>query len=163
MESFEQLANQYQPMIHKMIKTLNIYKNVNEFYQTGLIALWDAQKSFNGDKGTFSNYAYSTIRGRMMQELSKNRLHSERFVCPEDEYWELVEDPHDSQSLEEDFLQTYGQNLTEKETKWLVMACFNGLSIKEIAEIENVTISAVKLWRTNARKKLREQLSLFEK
>jgi DNA-directed RNA polymerase len=162
MESFEQLANQYQPMIHKIINSLNIYKNVDEFYQTGLIALWEAQKSFNEDKGKFSGYVYAYIKGRMMQALSKNHLHSERFVYPEDEYWEMVEDPHDRLSLEEDFLEAYGQTLTEKETKWLAMACFRGLSVKEIAEIENVSLSTVKLWRTNARKKLREQIGLSE-
>jgi DNA-directed RNA polymerase len=159
MESFEQLANQYQPMIHKIINSLNLYKNVDQFYQTGLIALWEAQKSFNGDKGKFSSYAYSFIKGRMMQELSRKRLHSERFVYPEDKYWEMVENPQDRLSLEDDFLETYGQTLTEKETKWLAMACFRGLSAKEIAERENVSLSTVKLWRTNARKKLREQLS----
>jgi DNA-directed RNA polymerase len=168
MESFEQLANQYQPMIHKIINSLNIYKNVDQFFQIGLIALWDAQKAFCEEKGKFSGYAYSRIRGEIMHELTRDNLQSERFVYPKAEYWEMLVDPQDSLSLEEDFLQTYGQNLTEKETKWLVMACFIGLSAKEIAESENVSLSTVKLWRTNARKKLREQLShsgnsLFEK
>lgn len=162
MESFEQLATQYQPMIHKIIHSLNIYKNVDEFYQTGLIALWDAQIAFNEEKGNFTSFAYSSIRGRIMAELSKNNLQSKRFVHPEDKYWEMVEDPHDRLSLEVEFLEAYGQTLTEKETKWLTMACFRGLSAKEIAQIENVSLSTVKLWRTNARKKLREQLSQSE-
>lgn len=158
MESFEQLADQYQPMIHKIIRSLNIYKNLDEFYQISLIALWDAQKNYNDEKGSFTSFAYSYIKGRLISEMKKANKQAERFVSPDDEYWETAADPQEFFSFEKDFLQTYGQTLSEKETKWLIMACFIGLSIKEIAENENVTISAVKQWRSSARRKLREQI-----
>ena len=158
MESFEQLAHQYQPMIHKIIRSLNIYKSVDEFYQIGLIALWDAQKCFNEEKGSFTSFAYTSIKGRILNEMAKDKTYAARTVCPEEEYWEMAADPHGDLSFEEEFLRTYGQSLTEKETKWLIKACFTGLSVKEIAESENVSVSAVKQWRTSARKKLREQL-----
>ena len=37
-------------------------------------------------------------------------------------------------------------------------SCVNGLSVKEIAESENVSVSTVKSWRSGARNKLRDQL-----
>jgi RNA polymerase sigma factor (sigma-70 family) len=156
MESFEQLANQYQPMIHKIINSLNIYKNIDEFYQTGLIALWEAQTSFKEEKGGFSSFAYSTIKGRILNQLTMEKKQEERMVYPEEAYWEMVED-HPTDLISE-LIMTYGKNLSEKETKWLIKACFNGLSIKEIAKSEHVSISAVKNWRSDARNKLREQL-----
>lgn len=90
--------------------------------------------------------------------MAKVNKQSERFVYPEEEYWELAADEHDDLSFETEFLQTYGQTLTEKERKWLVMACFTGLSVKEITASENVSLSAVKQWRSSARRKLQEQL-----
>lgn len=162
MESFEQIANQYQPMIHKIIHSLHVYKNIDEFYQIGLIALWDAYKSFNEEKGKFCNFAYSWIRGKILSEMAKDHKLSERFVYPEEEYWELAADRYDDKFLEKEFLQTYGQTLSKKETKWLIMACFTGLSVKEIAESENVSVSAVKQWRASARRKLLEQLHTMD-
>ena len=156
MESFEQLAVQYQPMIHKIINSLNVYKNIDEFYQTGLIALWEAQKSFNEEKGSFSSFAYSTIKGKILNQLTMEKKQEERMVYPEEAYWEMVEDqPTD---LTSELMITFGKNLSEKETKWLIKACVNGLSVKEIAESEHVSVSAVKNWRSDARNKLREQL-----
>jgi RNA polymerase sigma factor (sigma-70 family) len=60
-ESFDQLVVQYQPMIHKIIKPLHM----DEFYQTGLIGLWEAAHAFDVRKGSFSNYAYTCIKGKM--------------------------------------------------------------------------------------------------
>jgi RNA polymerase sigma factor (sigma-70 family) len=156
MESFEQLAVQYQPMIHKIINSLNIYKNIDEFYQTGLIALWEAQTSFKEEKGGFSSFAYSTIKGRILNQLTMEKKQEERMVYPEETYWDMVED-HPTDLISE-FIMGYGKNLSEKETKWLIKACVNGLSIKEIAKSENVSVSAVKNWRSGARNKLRKDV-----
>ncbi|WP_374934005.1 sigma factor [Neobacillus driksii] len=63
MESFDELVVQYQPMIHKIIQSLHIYKDEDEFCQTGLIGLWEAAQSFDERKGCFSNYAYTYMKG----------------------------------------------------------------------------------------------------
>jgi DNA-directed RNA polymerase len=159
MEDFTSLADQYQPMIHKIIHSLHIYKNHDEFYQIGLIALWNAQNNYYEEKGNFSSFAYTWVKGKMISEMAKDRKHSERYIYPEEEFWKIAIDEAEVTNLEEEFLQTYGESLSEKEKKWLIMACFTGLSLKEIAEREHVTISAVKQWGTNARKKLREQMN----
>ncbi|MFB3163846.1 sigma factor [Neobacillus sp. 179-J 1A1 HS] len=62
-ESFDELVVQYQPMIHKIIQSLHIYKDEDEFCQTGLIGLWEAAQSFDERKGCFSNYAYTYMKG----------------------------------------------------------------------------------------------------
>ncbi|MDP4171531.1 MAG: sigma factor, partial [Bacillota bacterium] len=63
MESFEELSEQYTPMIHKIMNTLHIFKNKEEFYQLGLIALWEANERFDPQKGSFTTFAYSYIKG----------------------------------------------------------------------------------------------------
>jgi RNA polymerase sigma factor (sigma-70 family) len=155
-ESFEQLVEQYQPMIHKIIQSLHIYRNEDEFYQTGLIALWEAKQSFNESKGSFSNYAYAFIKGKMLTQMTRNNQHQERHVFPEAEFWECIEDQESSSFLEKETILSYCDCLTKKEAKW-VLAFVEQLTNMEIAKKENVSISAVKQWKSGAIRKLREK------
>jgi DNA-directed RNA polymerase len=161
MEPFEQLASQYQPMIHKIIRSLHIYKNIDEFYQIGLIALWEAQKKFHAEKGSFPPFAYSLIRGKILHQLIKDRKQEEKIMLPEETYWEVVAAQPRELISEQEFLQTYGKNLTKIETKWLIDACFSGYSLQEIAASEHISVSAVKQWAVSARKKLRKQRQMM--
>ena len=74
----------------------------------------------------------------------------------------MIRNTGDVLPLEEEFLLTYGNTLSEKEADWLIKACFTGLSIKEIAESEGVSESAVKQRRMSARKKLLKQIKTID-
>lgn len=161
MESFDELAAQYQPMIHKIIQTLHIYRNEDEFYQTGLIALWEASQSFNEGKGSFSNYAYSYIKGKLLTQMSRNNQHQEKQVLPEKEFWECIEDQGSSLFLENETILSYCDGLTKKEANWVIASFIEQLTNKEIAERENVSISAVKQWKSGALKKMKERTANY--
>ncbi|MDF2036636.1 sigma-70 family RNA polymerase sigma factor [Cytobacillus oceanisediminis] len=156
MESFEQLAAQYEPMIHKIMHSLNIYKNKEEFYQLGLITLWQAWQNHDAEKGTLLSYAYSMIKGKIMQELTTQHKQSQQYSYPNDEFWELIEDPSPfpSTDLAHELLKRCGL-LSANQMKWLQYTLYDQLSVKEIAEKEQVTPSAVKNWRHGAREKLK--------
>ncbi|MEG9295843.1 sigma-70 family RNA polymerase sigma factor [Mangrovibacillus sp. Mu-81] len=157
MESFDSVYKQYEGMIHKIIRSLNIYKNKEEFYQTGLIALWEAHENFDPVKGTFPPYAYSYIRGRILSALTRDSRTEERTVFPsKEEFWELIEDDHPIEALTRELLLSYCDELTENQTKWVVYTSLHMLTISEISDLENVSISAVKKWRKGAREKLRD-------
>jgi RNA polymerase sigma factor (sigma-70 family) len=158
MEKFEQLSAQYEPMLYKIIHSLHIYKNWEEFHQIGLIGLWEASQRYDPTKGTFTNYAYTFIKGKILTEMTKSKLHEERNVYPKDEFWELVEDPHSDLPLAENLLLSYCNNLTKNQSKWLLYTVINNLTVKEIAKKERVSISAVKAWRVGAREKLRKKI-----
>ncbi|SDN59137.1 sigma-70 family RNA polymerase sigma factor [Bacillus sp. OK048] len=160
MESFDELVVQYQPMIHKIIQTLNIYKNQNEFYQTGLIGLWEASLSFDEGKGSFTNYAYIYMKGKMLSQMTQNNQHKEKLIYPVEEFWETIENQEAPLLLEKETIQTYCDGLTEKEAKWVIAASIEQLSIKEIAEKEKVSPSAVKQWRSGAKRKLKEKIAM---
>ncbi|WHZ02818.1 sigma-70 family RNA polymerase sigma factor [Neobacillus sp. YX16] len=156
MESFDDLVIQYKPMIQKIMHSLHIYKNQQEFYQTGLIALWEASQTFEERKGTFSNYAYTSIKGKMLTEMTQNNHYKEKNILPpKEEFWERIEGQDSSLFLERETIQTYCEGLTEKEATWVMESYINQLSIKEIAESENVTVSAVKQWKLGALRKLK--------
>lgn len=153
MESFEQLAIQYEPIIQRIIYSLHIYKNKDEYRQHGLIALWEASKRFNPAKGNFSTYAYQYIKGFMLMELTKETIQSERNFYPKNEFWENTEAPFTPDLFTEVLVQ-HCHTLTPNQEKWLLQAVMEGLSVSEIAEREKVSLSAVKNWRKGARDKL---------
>jgi RNA polymerase sigma factor (sigma-70 family) len=159
-ESFDELVLQYQPMIRKIIKSLHIYKYQHEFYQTGLIALWEAAQSFDERKGKFSNYAYTSIKGKMLSEMTQNNHYKEKNILPkEEEFWEGVEGQESPLFLEKETIHTYCEGLTEKEAQWVMKSFISQLTIKEIAESEKVTVSAVKQWKLGAIRKLKEKIA----
>ncbi|MEH7274260.1 sigma-70 family RNA polymerase sigma factor [Neobacillus vireti] len=158
MESFDEVVVQYQPMIYKIINSLHIYKNQEEFYQTGLIGLWEATQSFDERKGNFSNYAYTCMKGKMLSQMTKNNQFNERYIHSEREFWETIEDQASSPALEKEIIQTYCEGLTEKEAKWVIATSIDQLSTKEIAEREKVSLSAVKQWKSGAKRKLKEKM-----
>lgn len=156
MESFEQLAEQYEPMIHKIMNTLHIYKNKEEFRQLELISLWEAQRSFHPEKGNFTGYTYTYMKGKFLTELTKMNKHKEKLAHPKEEFWEVIEDTLVERPLEEAFILSYCGDLTPNQTKWVLFTCMDGLAISEIAEKEGVSVSAVKAWRKGAREKLKK-------
>ncbi|MEH7886685.1 sigma-70 family RNA polymerase sigma factor [Bacillus sp. JJ1609] len=158
MESFDQLALQYTPMMYKIIRSLNLYKNKDEFYQLALIGLWEAAERFDSSKGDFTNYAYSLIKGKIQNEMTKANKDAESTTTAKEEYWVSIEDEFATIPFEEDTLLSYckSSQLTENQTKWVLYHFLKGFNIKDIAEIEQVSISAVKAWRAGAKEKLRK-------
>jgi RNA polymerase sigma factor (sigma-70 family) len=160
LESFEMLVTKYEPMIYKIIHSLHIYKNWEEYYQIGLIGLWEASTRFDPTKGNFMNYAYSIVKGKMQTEMTKSRLHEERNIYAKEEFWEGIEDSNSEMALEEKLLLSYCETLSKKQLKWLMYTLRSNLTVKEIAEKEGVSISAVKAWRTGAREKMKSRMDI---
>jgi RNA polymerase sigma factor (sigma-70 family) len=154
MESFHEIQRQFEPMIHKIIHSLHIFKDREEFYQTGLIALWEAAQNFNPEKGAFAAFAYSYIKGRMLTELKQKTKLLDRQTYPKEEFWELVEDEWTETPLSQEILQAYCEGLTEGQTKWVMYTFMEMLTVREIAEKEEVSVGAVKKWRHGAKERI---------
>lgn len=138
---------------------LNIYKDKEEFYQIGLIALWDASKNFNEEKGSFLNFAYMYVKGRMMTEITRNNKQTERYYYPKEEFWTLLEDTKSVDiPLEIETLLSYCDGLTVRERNWVIYHFYYHLKQAEIASLENVTVHAVQRWRQAALRKIRNYL-----
>lgn len=142
-------------MIQQIIHSLHIYKNKDEFHQHGLIALWKASMRFDPAKGTFSTYAYHYIKGYLLMELTKATAEAERIILPKKEFWENAVDRTMEYPFEEHTLLSYCHLLTPNQRKWFLLTMLEDLSIKEIAGIEQLSISAVESWRNGAREKLK--------
>ncbi len=88
-------------------------------------------------------------------ELNKIAKIQERSFCPEEEFWEMAADGRQDPSLEKEILLSCSEMLTPKQQKWLFYTLHSGLSVREIADKEDVTVSAVKQWREGARGRLK--------
>ncbi|WP_389361696.1 sigma-70 family RNA polymerase sigma factor [Cytobacillus spartinae] len=156
MESFEQLIEQYEAMVWKIIHSLHIYKNVEEFYQTGLIALWEASARFDHEKGSFTSYAYTYIKGKILSEMTRTNKHENQNVYPKEEFWELIEDSKVTPSLEAELILSLCEDLTPNQKKWVLYTAIADFSLNDIAKLEKVSPSAVKAWRKGAQEKLKD-------
>lgn len=156
---FEKLHEQFEPMIYHVMKRLEIYRNEQEFYQIGCIALWDASLRFNKEKGEFKSYAYSYMLGRMKTALTEESMLKET-ECQVEENW--IEDEKSEDILlatvTESIFDRISPLLTENQRKWIISYCIYGNTPSEIAQDEGVSISAVKAWRRDAIAKIRKSL-----
>ncbi|MDZ5473260.1 sigma-70 family RNA polymerase sigma factor [Bacillus sp. 31A1R] len=157
MESFNQLMKKYEPMIWKIIQTLHIYKNKEEFYQIGLIALWEANKRFDAKKGNITGYAYTYIRGKIQSEMTRMNHYKEHMVFPKTEFWNLIKDGENI-PLETESILSLCKDLTMNQKKWVLYTLHDDFTTIEIARKEKVSLSAVKDWKKGAKEKLRKIL-----
>lgn len=156
-QKFEQLHKQYEPMIYHILKKLLIYRNKQEFYQIGCIALWEASLRFNEKRGEFKSYAYSYIVGRMKSELSNQRMLLEKSSKLERIFnQDIIAEDDFTLLLSESFIDSISHHLSLHQSKWLKAYCLHGKTPSEIANDEGVSISAVKAWRRDAITKLKK-------
>ncbi|WP_158553340.1 sigma-70 family RNA polymerase sigma factor [Peribacillus saganii] len=159
METFSDLAVQYTPLIKSIIRSLSIYKNKEDYFQIGLLALWEAEIKYIPEKGSFLSFAYSIIKGRLLNELKKSHKWEERNQLSFEQSGVVGEGiPFQENFLELEQLDCYCAGLTPNQKQWLILANFHQMSITEIAMHMNSTPSAVKSWRRSALKKLRETI-----
>ena len=158
-QSFEDVLQQYEKLIKNQIKTLNIYKNHEDFYQIGLMALWRAWKNYDERKGKFSAYAYITVRGSMLEQLRKDAQYDEQVAVDSDKLAQKSDAHYTDNVLEREIFESYLSQLTEKQKTWAIEAILYEKTFAEIAEEYGTTVEAVKSWRKAALKKLRKQMT----
>ncbi|PAE11502.1 RNA polymerase subunit sigma-24 [Niallia circulans] len=156
-KNYEQLVEEFTPMIHHMIKKLLIYKDKQEFFQIGLISIWETMSQFKEEKGKYSNYLYRHMQGRFLDELKRRTREAEWNDYPSEEFWALMESPILYRE-EEDYIKGLCKELSEGETTWVIATFVHQLTVKEIAQKERVSPSAVKWWRKTAKEKLKRIL-----
>ncbi len=84
-QSFEEILECVQPMITVILKQLHIYKEFDYYRHIASIAVWRAWLKADPAKGQFSAYIYSSIKGGILNELSKEKSYKERITVVDDE------------------------------------------------------------------------------
>lgn len=144
-----------------MIKNLRIYKNDDDMYQIGLIALWEAWQKYQPDKGSFAALAKQTVRGRLLHELRRQRTYDDRHIFErqtdtEASIFTRQADPFADIPLEADIIHTYIASLSERQQLWVREAIITGKTSKDIASEQHVSTHTVRSWKKAALKNLRK-------
>jgi len=155
-KTFEDCLLQYSPMVKSLIKTLRIYKNFEDYYQVGLVALWQAYEHFKEEKGSFSNHAYTTVRGHLLNEMTKESKYDQRFVVV-DSYKEEVH-YHDKAFLFDQFI-SHLDGVSSLQKRILVERFYLSKSFSEIAKRYKMPEASVRSSYLYALKRLRKQNS----
>ena len=160
MTNFEDVLEQYEPMISASIRKLNIYRNHDTFRQAGRVALWQAWTRFDEAKGNFTPFAYRSIRGAMLDEIKKENSIEENIAQVEVDLLEnetnIIYDVYfgETNGLEE-VLNIL--SITERELVQLLF--FDGFTLAECAEIIGISVAAIKKRRGRMLGKLRSKLA----
>jgi DNA-directed RNA polymerase len=158
MESFEEVYQQYEPMIFSCIRKLRIYKNHDSFIQSGRIGLWKAWLRYDSLKGDFAPFAYRSIYGSILDEL-KNSAREERIVPTENQMLENLVEQKDKESFCSEQYYELMDLLPEKEQQLVQLLFLDCYSLDEVARLLNITKAGVKKRRERTIGKLRNFIS----
>jgi len=176
--TFEEIFAQNERRIYFHMHRLNLKDPHQEYYQKGLIAMWEAYQKYQPDKGAFSTYFNAMINQRLRDLMREKYRTKEKETLYQDNNKALKHNgnyqqgqgtatllvPHTEIPVEDDtFWQQVKSRLSNKQWKWVQFFIIEGMSIKEIAQQENVSQEAVKDWGKEAKKKLRNVLISYFK
>jgi len=148
--TFTETVALYEKMIKNQMKKLCIYRDYEEYYQCGLIALWRAYEKYDEEKGSFPAYALVTVRGYLLGQLKKECRVQDQEVCTE---WHMLENIGGEEKQEEAF--EYMSMLEEKESFVLFEHFYGGKKIHEIATELGMTYHQTRWIYRQALKKMR--------
>ncbi|MCD8511021.1 MAG: sigma-70 family RNA polymerase sigma factor [Bacillus sp. (in: Bacteria)] len=153
---FEECCQKYTPMIHSIITKWRLGRESDEYFQIGLVALYEAWSKYEKAVGEFAPFAYSYITGRIKNEIARNDRWQKRILIMEPDEVErlapLVDREDDLVGLT---MWLDEIPLLDKERLWLKAAVLYGLKPSDVASLYGYNVHTVKSWRQSAVKKLR--------
>lgn len=169
--TFETILAQNMRRIHYQIHKLNLQDPEQELFQEGIIAMWNAYKRYDPDKGPMATYFNYTIRNRLIDLIRQNQ----RYQARQTKYIQQQQHTHYDNNQHHEktsssraplskllldnptIYEKFKSRLTHNQWKWLYYAVINEMPLKEIAIQENTTVEAVKSWGKQVRRKLRTE------
>ena len=158
METFEDVLNQFEPMIHACIRKLNIYKNYDSFKQAGRIGLWKAWQRYDSSKGDFAPFAYRSIYGSLLDELKKTVI-EESIIPAEDELLEIILNKSVETSLDSEELIKALSQLKLAEQQLIQLLFVERFPLDKVALYFGITKAGVKKKRERTLQKLKHIMS----
>ncbi len=167
--TFEEIFKQNERRIHYQIHKMHIRDPHQEFFQEGLVALWNAYETYQPDKGPMATYFNYMIRNRLIDrirrdtrqnEIHQEAAHEQRTQYTDGNYHRGTEGSRPivaDQPLPLKDSSLWGNlqsQLTDKQWKWVYYVIIQEMPYKTIAEQENTTVDAVKNWGREVKKKI---------
>ncbi|OLO38921.1 hypothetical protein BTR23_10265 [Alkalihalophilus pseudofirmus] len=150
----EEIIEKYAPIVKKQMKKLNIYKDFDDYYQVGLIALWEAYERYNPEKGSFATFAIFTVRGRLLTMLQKEKSYTDKHHITEDGFHQMI-DNHTAIPLEKEIIESYIEGLPPRQQTWVREVIIYNKSTAEIAKQYGVHENTVRVWKQGLAKNVK--------
>lgn len=158
MENFEEVLEQYEPMIYACIRKLRIYKNHSEFVQAGRVGLWKAVQKYEKERGDFAPFAYRSIYGSILDELKKSFAHEQHAVPTEGDVLERIIGFNEEVVDQDKSLTEALSHLNHTEQQLIQLLFIEGYSLDEVASRFEMSKESLKKKRQRTLKKLRNHL-----
>lgn len=159
-QSFEEVLELVQPMITAILVKCKVYKDYDYYRHIAAIAVWEAWQKADPAKGVFSSYIYTSIRGRILNELSSENKYNHNFTIVKDDTLSVLLTR--SMSLvakgHSELLEILFERLTKDEIELLQLIYIDGYNYKEIAQRLSISVDAIKKRRTRLMAKIRTVL-----
>lgn len=155
---FDEVLELVQPMITSILLKCRIYKDFEYYRHIASIAVWEAWRKADPSKGLFSSYIYTSVKGEILKELSKERLFETNYTLVDNETINYVRE-YEMSDINPTRLECIMSYLKKEERKILLLFYVEGYSYSEIAKELGLSVDAVKKRRTRIMIKLRELLS----
>lgn len=160
MKDFESVVEEMKPMIFSIIHSLHIYKNEEEYLQIGLIGLWNAYEKYDPERGVaFSTFAYTMIRGSILNQLRKDSRKDQHECYADDYQLSLITDELGQAHEEQIAIWELIKKLPAERQRLIELHFISGLTLKATAHELGVSLSTVKEWKKQIIQTLRKQLS----
>lgn len=158
--SFEDLIQEYHPIIYKMCRVYSDSYDFEDLYQEILIAIWKSMSSFHG-KAKWSTWIYRVALNTAMT-YERNNKKSKTFFHVDNELIERSGSPEkQEQSISKEELYTAISKLN-KSDRSLILLYLEERTYEDIAEILGLSVSNVGVKINRAKKKLLTILSGVE-
>lgn len=158
---FDEVLELVQPMITSILLKCHIYKDFEYYRHIASIAVWNAWRKADQTKGLFSAYIYTTVKGEILKELSKEKSFENMNTLMDHETINYIRD-HNISDRNPALLEWCMSHLKLEERKIVLLFYVEGYSYLEIAKELGVSVEAVKKRRTRIMIKLRELLNFKE-
>lgn len=156
-QPFDEVLELVQPMITSILLKCHIYKDFEYYRHIASIAVWEAWRKADQSKGLFSAYIYTTVKGEILKELSKEKSFENMNTPMDNEMINYIRD-HEKSERNPVCIECIMSHLKFDERKILLLFYVEGYSYLEIAKELGVSVEAVKKRRTRIMIKLRELL-----
>lgn len=160
-QPFEEILEKVQPMITSILSKCHIYKDFAYYRHIAAIAVWQAYRKADPSKGQFSAYIYTTVKGEILKELTKERQFQDNVTVMANHTLNSIRysEEHMSQQGACSFYEKIMGILNEEERRLLQLYYVEGFRYEEIANELQLSVAAVKKRRSRLLNKVRRILS----
>ena len=157
MQAIDEQIRTHEFLILRVIHKYQLYADIDNYMQIGRLALWNALKTYEEERGAFEMYAYVCIKYAIMRELRLATTIKEHEVATGDEFLHIFEDDR-AREFETNERPAWYNALSAEEQQLIDFVYYKGHTMVEMARLTNRSYEALKKQKKRILVKLKQML-----